>query len=339
MHALWFSKMVDVEVGPLTSSQLIELAREGKLHPDHLVRRSDSDKWATAARVRGLFNTESLTPTQRDAAISSSNSVGQSIVSVTASTDSADRPTGDSDWLDERYDLINIGKWRSEFGAIRWWTLFPIGLWLKDRPWSLVWVQLFTFAFCFPFLLIHYYQSREASLPEAAWAFSVYFAILWAGFLHRCMRPGTLSKRILVGTWFFTAILGVFTVTVISLIGRALPGFRELIAASESASIFGKLVGFTLAVGLVEEAAKALPVMWFASRHANGMRLPRRLPIWELSADWRSGRRRRSCTPWRMRPVTRHPFSPTANIWSCKSFDWSAFRFCTPCGPVFSVTL
>lgn len=55
-------------------------------------------------------------------------------------------------------------------------------------------------------------------------------------------------------------------VLVISLIGRIMPGIRDVFVASESVSIFGRLIGMTIAVGLVEETAKLLPVIWFARK-------------------------------------------------------------------------
>ncbi len=179
----------------------------------------------------------------------------------------------DQEWLDSRQEIVDIGKWKSEFASVRWRTLFPIRAWLDDRPWNLLWVQFLAFAFCFPLALIHFYQGEKVPLTEAAWAFSLYFAIIWAAFLHRCMRPESLSKKLVIGTWFFTSFLGVLAVALTTLLGNYLPGVRHIFAASESANIFGRLVGFTLAVGLVEEVAKAIPIFWFA-RKSSGKRRP-----------------------------------------------------------------
>ncbi len=190
-------------------------------------------------------------------------------VSAQLAAEPSHQTKADIDWINARQELVDIGKWKSEFATVRWRTFFPIGTWLEDRPWSLLWVQFLTFVFCFPFALIHYYGDRHAPLAEAAWAFSFYFAIIWAAFLHRCMRPEPLTKKLVVGTWFFTSLLGVIAVFIVTQLATVLPGLRDLVSASESANIVGKLLGYTLAVGLVEEMAKGIPILWFAFRTPN----------------------------------------------------------------------
>jgi RsiW-degrading membrane proteinase PrsW (M82 family) len=168
--------------------------------------------------------------------------------------------------LDERVELLNLRQWNAELSAVQWLGLLPFHNVLSDKPWTLLWVQFISFVFGFPFLLIGYYRDEQSTLAEAAWAFGVYFAVIWAVLIHRCIRPDKIGRRRIIGTWFATSILGVFAVLIVSEIGALLPGFRDVFMATESASIFGRLIGMTLAVGLVEETAKLLPVWWFTRK-------------------------------------------------------------------------
>jgi len=176
------------------------------------------------------------------------------------------RDNDDDTFLEERRDPLDFESWKSEFRAVGWSGLTPFRNFFTDKPWTLLWVQFVAFAFGFPFLMMGYYREESSSLAEAAWAFGVYFSIVWAVLLHRCLRPGRLGTGRIIGTWFGTSILGVLAVVVITIIARILPGVREVFDASESASLCGRLFGMTIGVGLVEETAKLLPVIWFA-RH------------------------------------------------------------------------
>jgi len=51
------------EVGPLISSQLREMAQSGRLTPDDLIRKGDSNRWTAASHVKGLFTTPAAPPT------------------------------------------------------------------------------------------------------------------------------------------------------------------------------------------------------------------------------------------------------------------------------------
>lgn len=174
------------------------------------------------------------------------------------------RQSPDDSFLEERRDPLDLQRWKSEVGSVGWLGLVPFRNFFTDKPWTLLWVQFMAFAFGFPFLLIRYYREDSSSLAEAAWAFGIYFAIVWAVLVHRCIRPGPIGIGRLLGTWFGTSILGMLAVLLIGQIGQVLPGIRDVLNASESASIFGRLIGMTIGVGLLEETAKLLPVLWFA---------------------------------------------------------------------------
>lgn len=51
----WYVKVMGEEVGPMSDSQLREMAAKRQLTADDVVRQGQSDNWVSAARVRGLF--------------------------------------------------------------------------------------------------------------------------------------------------------------------------------------------------------------------------------------------------------------------------------------------
>lgn len=175
-------------------------------------------------------------------------------------------------WAEARIEIIDFDAVKAEFNAIRWSQLNPLIPLFRDGLLSLVWVQFLTFAFCFPLILAISYR-EDASLEEAAWALSLYFAILWAVFLHRCVQPDRLRKRAILGVWCGTAFLGVLAVVMVTEIGQFVPVLRNVFAATASESYLVKLVSLTLSVGCVEEIAKAIPVLWVAYRLKPGFRL------------------------------------------------------------------
>jgi hypothetical protein len=56
MSQQWYCQVMGSTVGPLTSSQLREMAQSGRLAPDDPIRKADSTRWAAASHVKGLFD-------------------------------------------------------------------------------------------------------------------------------------------------------------------------------------------------------------------------------------------------------------------------------------------
>jgi hypothetical protein len=59
METSWFVRMDKGIAGPISTAQLIRLARERQIEPDTFVRKSPDGKWVKAGNVRGLFAVES----------------------------------------------------------------------------------------------------------------------------------------------------------------------------------------------------------------------------------------------------------------------------------------
>ena len=56
MATNWYYKLMGVENGPVSSDELLALARAGRILSDTLVRKSGTEQWALAERVKGLFD-------------------------------------------------------------------------------------------------------------------------------------------------------------------------------------------------------------------------------------------------------------------------------------------
>ncbi|HZD66079.1 MAG TPA: PrsW family glutamic-type intramembrane protease, partial [Acidimicrobiales bacterium] len=131
--------------------------------------------------------------------------------------------------------------------------VFPLGWWVADRGWRRGWTGLFLAAAVAPFVLLHAVDGSQG-IQGAAWGFSLYFATGWLLAIRAIARPGRISVWLVGRVALFTVVVGV-----------------ALSVAIESAfgGEVGGLVHNTLAIGLPEEAAKALPVFLFVylARH------------------------------------------------------------------------
>jgi len=56
MAETWHYKLMGDEIGPISSQQLKELAQNGTIEFDTPLRKSSSDSWNSASKVRGLFD-------------------------------------------------------------------------------------------------------------------------------------------------------------------------------------------------------------------------------------------------------------------------------------------
>jgi len=187
-------------------------------------------------------------------------------------------PKDDSLFEEERNRVIDGKAWKEELLAISWKDLFPFAAWFRDEPWTLVWVQALVFAYATPLFLLQIFSETELTLTKAAWSFSTYFALLWAIFLHRLLRPEKIGISRLVGLWLFTSTIGVVAVMVISIVGTMIPGLNAALEASNadtSASLMTRFFGMTVGVGLIEEAVKLFPIYWLAGRQST-IRMPMR---------------------------------------------------------------
>lgn len=136
-------------------------------------------------------------------------------------------------------------------------NLFPYREWIVDKPWNLLWVRWFVAMALFPLLLVFWVSSAQVAFDAIAFVFGVYFALMWAVVLYFMLMP-KLAVAPIAKVSLFTMVVGISLVLVL----QQLPFISSLYSATTSASIAGKLFGFVLGVGIVEEATKALPIWW-----------------------------------------------------------------------------
>ena len=55
MAAEWYFRVMGAEFGPVSASELVEQAADGKISPDTEVRKGEG-AWVPASRVAGLFD-------------------------------------------------------------------------------------------------------------------------------------------------------------------------------------------------------------------------------------------------------------------------------------------
>jgi RsiW-degrading membrane proteinase PrsW (M82 family) len=148
-----------------------------------------------------------------------------------------------------------------ELRAIGWQTILPASEWIASKPWNLLWIRWFMILALFPLLMVYWIQTAHLDFRQIAVAFAVYFAVIWGIAFSAFLKPEiVLRETLAVGA--FTAVVGIFLVLSIQ---RA-PLVRDLYDYAEANSRVGRLVGFTLGAGLVEELAKAIPVFWLYIR-------------------------------------------------------------------------
>lgn len=159
----------------------------------------------------------------------------------------------------------DLYRFAAEMRAVRLSRIMPLGAWLKDRPWDLVWVRWFLAYALFPFLLLR--TIGHLKFENVALAFGVYFAFTWLIVLTLTMRPERLDLGLLCGVAMFTAVVGML---VILPVVANLPGMRFLQSVvdrpGEASNLLLLWFAWIVGVGLLEEGCKLLPVYLFVYR-------------------------------------------------------------------------
>ena len=150
-----------------------------------------------------------------------------------------------------------LGSAIQECKAIGFANLFPYKQWMVDKPWNLLWVRWFVGMALFPLLLVFWVSSTQVAFDSIALLFGVYFALMWAVVLYFMLMP-KLALAPIAKVSLFTMVVGISLVLTL----QQFPFVSSLYSATTSASIAGRLFGFVLGVGILEEATKALPIWW-----------------------------------------------------------------------------
>jgi RsiW-degrading membrane proteinase PrsW (M82 family) len=126
-------------------------------------------------------------------------------------------------------------------------ALLPLQAWASDAGWRQGRAALFLVMALAPFALLQA-TSEDTDVERAAVGFAVYFAVLWLIAIRELVQPESLGWLVIAKIGAFTAVAGV---------ALALAVEEQLGASTDNpfASIF--------TVGLPEEAAKALAIVFF----------------------------------------------------------------------------
>jgi RsiW-degrading membrane proteinase PrsW (M82 family) len=136
--------------------------------------------------------------------------------------------------------------------------LLPFGAWQRSAEWWRGQSALFVAIAVAPFVLLQA-ASDDVSVEGAAVGFAVYFAVLWLLAIRALVRPDPLGWLVPVGVAAFTAVAGVAVAVAVE---------EQLAATTDS------VLSSILTVGLPEELAKALPIL-FLLRPGRGRWSPR----------------------------------------------------------------
>ena len=140
-----------------------------------------------------------------------------------------------------------------------WSELFPLVRVFNDGGWKLPWVQCLFVAILFPLMVLEFHRGDKVELVNASAAFSLYFSLVWIAFFHWCIEPDRIGAGRMIGTWLLTATLGVLGAMLVEAL--AIPIFGAAIQANQEASLVTQIIGWALAVGLVEEVAKIFAIL------------------------------------------------------------------------------
>ena len=139
-----------------------------------------------------------------------------------------------------------------DFGVI-----FPLRTWLADKPWNLPWVRGFAFFAFFPVVLRQLYHGR-LTLENTAWAFGLYFSLIWGIILRQTMRAFQVGVKEIAATAAATVVLVTVYMQVAAVVGFS--QFQE--AWTSSQDLVVSLVANIVLVGAVEEFLKAAPLIF-----------------------------------------------------------------------------
>jgi protease PrsW len=136
-------------------------------------------------------------------------------------------------------------------------VVFPLRTWLADKPWTMPWVRGFAFFAFFPVVLRQFYHG-SITLENTAWAFGLYFSLIWGIILKQTMRATSVSIKEILATALATVVLVTVYMQVAAVVGFS--QFQE--AWTSSSDLVTSLLANILLIGVVEEFLKAAPLIF-----------------------------------------------------------------------------
>ncbi len=137
--------------------------------------------------------------------------------------------------------------------------LVPFLDWARGQPWRLGLVRWFLFFTFFPLLMVAWGQVGQPEFRQVAFLYAIYFAAAWGVAIHLFVRPERIEWMDMARVALFTSVTGVL---LLLLVVQRLPGMDLLRAATRESPLLLRALANVIAVGIPEEAVKAIPIYW-----------------------------------------------------------------------------
>lgn len=149
---------------------------------------------------------------------------------------------------------VRAEKSRLQRRRILWAMLFPYRDMLRPELYQSAIVRLLLFLGLLP--LVVNLLAAQVSLAQTGWLTGIYYAIVWGWLLHRLIQPGQVAWGRAIGCALFTVFISI----PLLLFVQRVPPFSLLYGVTGQ-GLPGRLIGFVLGVGVLEEICKAIPVL------------------------------------------------------------------------------
>ncbi|MBD1849062.1 PrsW family glutamic-type intramembrane protease [Leptolyngbya sp. FACHB-711] len=133
-------------------------------------------------------------------------------------------------------------------------VLFPYREVLRPERYQSAIVRLLLFLGLVP-LMINL-LAKQVSLAQTAWLTAIYYAIVWGLVFYHLIKPSRVSWGYAIGCVLFTVFISIPGLLLV----QRIPPFSLLYGVTEQ-GLPGRLIGFVLGVGILEEACKAIPLL------------------------------------------------------------------------------
>jgi protease PrsW len=157
---------------------------------------------------------------------------------------------------------IGLSKILDEFKSLNYSDLIPLNKIFNSgilRKKAVRWVMFFGLL---PLIYAWFVDEFQLNFIQAVWLIEIYFCLFWALYFFSIIQPSKTIWKQGIGYALFTAAIGI--PVLLSL--QTLPVIKNLYSETTSRNLFGRLTGFVLGVGILEETCKALPLIIFGLR-------------------------------------------------------------------------
>jgi RsiW-degrading membrane proteinase PrsW (M82 family) len=292
MASQWYYRKGEEKVGPISASQLKQLADSGSLSPSDFIWKDGLKEWVPARFVNGLFPpvelsmAQSISPprTPFDKLEAPHANPPPPIVppppppvssrpttaTTTTTVHSPDYPSGKKANMAEAKPLdFGILPAFADFKSLDYEFLVPYKKIFSAEMLSKKAVRWVLFFGIVPLATLIGKDDFDLTFKQCFWILGAYFCLLWATYFHGILLPSPQVWWRGVQFAAFTAVVGITLVLTV----QTFPIISGLYAHVHSQSLTARVFGFVFGVGICEEACKALPLLIFCLRTGDRLSL------------------------------------------------------------------